>query len=82
MVTSLQDNFKDDTTTNANTVSNAWNYMFMTVGYIYTTVLSKMGYRGNANTCTTTIFEMSLCSVHQVKVIMPSTIINKSGFVE
>lgn len=31
LLVALKDNFKDDTITNANTISNAWNYMFMTV---------------------------------------------------
>lgn len=31
LLVALKDNFKDDTITNANTISNAWNYMFMTL---------------------------------------------------
>lgn len=31
LVTALKNNYKDDTITNSNSVSNAWNYMFMTL---------------------------------------------------
>ncbi|XP_065931021.1 tetraspanin-4 [Magallana gigas] len=31
MVVSLKNNFKDDATTNSDSISNAWNYMFMTL---------------------------------------------------
>lgn len=43
MIASLKNNFKDDTITNSDSISNAWNYMFMTVGTIYMKLFESTG---------------------------------------